>query len=102
MRDSDIRFANTEARTGTDPQVLQAILGHARLDRTLDDYPQVEIEEVKRLFSSLDPVDGRESDSADGPTEARDILERLRGLGPKGKEQAWAQLADGLLGLIAA
>ncbi len=98
------RFRKTLAayvrQTGTDPQVLQAILGHARLDRTLDDYTQVEIEEVKRLFSSLDPVNGHDNDAAVGPTEARDLLGRLRGLGPKGREQAWAQLVDGMLGLI--
>ena len=100
------RFRKTLAayvrRTGTDPQVLQAILAHARLDRTLDDYTRVEIEEVKRLFSSLDPLDEHENDSAVVLAEARDLLERLRGLGPKGREQAWARLVDGLLGLMAA
>ncbi len=99
------RFRKTLAtyvrRTGTDPQVLQALLANARLDMTLDDYTKVELDEVKRCFARLDPLDGYGHVETD-PTEVRNLLERLRELGPEGKEYAWAQLVDGLMGLIAA
>ncbi|MFQ5951508.1 MAG: tyrosine-type recombinase/integrase, partial [Candidatus Geothermarchaeales archaeon] len=94
------RFRKTLAtyvrKTATDPQILQAILTHARLDRTLDDYTYVELDEVKRRFAHLDPLRSNDGDSS----ETMHLLERLRDLGPEGKEFAWAQLVDGLMGLV--
>lgn len=55
--------------------------------------------ELEELYARLDPLDGYQNDEQN-LAQARDLLERLRGLGPDGKEHAWAQLVDGLLGLI--
>ncbi len=97
------RFRKTLAayvrRTGTDPQVLLAVLANARLDRTLEDYTHLDLDEVKRRYARLDPLDGYGDEGAD-MVELRDSLEGLRGLGPEGKEHAWALLVDGLLGLM--
>ncbi len=98
------RFRKTLAayvrQTGLDPRFLQAILAHAHLSRTLEEYTQVELEDVKRQFARLDPLNGYGSGASDS-TEAMELLERLRGLGPGGMEHAWVQLVDGLQGLIA-
>ncbi len=98
------RFRKTLAayvrQTGLDPRFLQAILAHAHLSRTLEEYTQVELEDLKRQFARLDPINGYGS-SASSSTEAIELLERLRGLGPDGLKHAWEQLVDGLLGLIA-
>ncbi len=68
-----------------DPQFLQAILAHARLDRTLDEYTQVELDDVKRQFARLDPFNDY-GNGASSPTEARELLERLSVLAAGGLE----------------
>lgn len=97
------RFRKTLAtfvrRAGTDPQVVQALLAAARIDRAMDDYVKLDIEEVRRRYAHLDPLGGYANDGGENHL-ARDLLERLRNLGPEGKEHAWASLVDGLLGLL--
>jgi hypothetical protein len=65
----------------------------------LDEYSYVGLDELKRRFAALDPADGPEVGGG-GQEEARVLLEQVRGLGPEGKENAWAQLVDGLMALI--
>ena len=84
---------------GLDPQFLQAILAHTRIHSTLDEYSHVGLDELKRRFAALDLADGPEVGGG-GREEARVLLEQLRPLGPEGKERAWAQLVEGLLGFI--
>ncbi len=87
-------------RGGLDAQFLQAILAHTRIHSTLDRYSHGGLGELKRRFAALDladeatTVDGRHHD------EARVLLEKLRGVGPKGKERPWTQLIDGMQGLL--
>ncbi len=97
------RFRKTLAasmrRAGLDPLFSQAILGHKRLRTTLNEYAHVGLEELKRQFTRIDPIQG-EGAPGGRSREARDLLEQLRELGPEGKENAWFQVIEGLTGLV--
>ncbi len=81
------------------PVDSQARLARNRLRSTLDEYARMGLEDLKEHFAHVDPL---HNDTVSGghSEEARDLLERLRGFGPEGKEQAWWLLIDGLRGLI--
>ncbi len=94
------RFRKTTAtegrRLGLDPQSVQAILGHRYIGMTLDLYATVDREDLKREFARLDF-----SKAADAPHQGDDgrRLQALMALAPEGKEDAWASVVRGLLGL---
>src|SRR3990172_1513575 len=94
------RFRKTMAtigkRLGMDPQFLQAILAHESVTMTLDEYAEVELEDVKREFARLD-LCAPQSDRANGAHV--DLLDALRKQAPPGKERAWNMVLEGLLAL---
>lgn len=97
------RFRKTLAtygkQMGMDPQFLQAILAHESVNMTLDEYAQVELEDVKREFAKLDLVNGRFEGNETEP-KLTVLLNRLRKMAPRGKERAWNLFIEGLVGLV--
>lgn len=95
------RFRKTLAtfgkRLGMDPQFLQAILAHESVTMTLDNYAEVELEDVKREFSKLDLCGTRAASVGASPAE---LIQGLKRSAPVGKEQAWNMILEGLLSLL--
>ena len=95
------RFRKTLAtfgkRLGMDPQFLQAILAHESVTMTLDKYAEVELEDVKREFSKLDLCENRIASTGTSPGA---LIQSLKRSAPRGKEQAWNMILEGLLSLL--
>ncbi len=95
------RFRKTLAtlgkRLGMDPQFLQAILAHESVTMTLDEYAEVELEDVKREFARLDLC---ATEPVRAGARAAETINTLRRLAPSGKEQAWNMVLEGLLSLV--
>jgi hypothetical protein len=97
------RFRKTLAtlgrKLGMDPQYVQAILGHETLEATLDNYTQVDIDDVKREYAKLDLLGDQLSNREENLI---DSISRLERLAPSGKEHAWKMHLEGLLSLLEA
>jgi integrase len=95
------RFRKTLAslgkRLGMDPQFLQAILAHESVTMTLDQYSEVELDDVKREFAKLDFCAKEEMPPSGS---SRDLIHSLKLCAPRGKEHAWNIILEGLLSLL--
>ncbi len=95
------RFRKTLAtlgkRVGLDPQFLQAILAHESVTMTLDQYTEVELDDVKREFAKLDFCAKEEMPTSGSPG---DLIQSLKLCAPRGKEHAWNMILEGLLSLL--
>jgi len=95
------RFRKTLAtmgkRLGLDPQFLQAILAHESVTMTLDQYAEVELDDVKREFAKLDLSNGHVAPT--GPTQA-ELIGLLKKQSPPGKEHVWNTVLEGLVELL--
>ncbi len=95
------RFRKTLAtlgkRLGMDPQFLQAILAHESVTMTLDEYAEVELDDVKREFSKLDLCGNRVASGAASPVE---VIHSFKRFAPVGKQDAWNMILEGLVALL--